>query len=260
MSGLRADDAGRRRRERAARRGRASASPAGSGAPLAGLAVRRSPRCWSSRWSSAAIWLVFFSVRARREAGRGRGHRPARRRDQVLAPAARPRRASRWPGSTSTPIRARVGRWPPCASVDVTRQWPDSVADRRRGAGRRSRSSRSAAGCAAWTPRAWSSATTTRRRPGLPRVETAVGTTPRGARARPRPWSSALPERPRRAWSTTSRSLTVDQITLVLRDGRTCVWGSAEESDAQGRGARRAARAAGPGATTSASPASPPPD
>ena len=51
---------------------------------------------------------------------------------------------------------------------------------------------------------------------------------------------------------------TVDQISLVLRDGRTVVWGSAEESEAEGRGPGRAAPAAGARRTTSACPASRP--
>ena len=42
---------------------------------------------------------------------------------------------------------------------------------------------------------------------------------------------ASLPERPRRARSTTSTSKTVDEITLELRDGREVEWGSAEQSD-----------------------------
>ncbi len=39
---------------------------------------------------------------------------------------------------------------------------------------------------------------------------------------------------------------TIDQISLVLRDGKTVMWGSAEESEREGRGPGRAAPAAGP--------------
>ena len=37
----------------------------------------------------------------------------------------------------------------------------------------------------------------------------------------------------RRPWKLASQVATVDQISLVLRDGRTVVWGSAEDSDAK---------------------------
>ena len=37
--------------------------------------------------------------------------------------------------------------------------------------------------------------------------------------------------------------ISVDQITLRLRDGREVLWGSAEQSDGEGGGARGAARA-----------------
>jgi cell division protein FtsQ len=65
--------------------------------------------------------------------------------------------------------------------------------------------------------------------PGLPRVETSIGTTSAALKEAAKV-ISALPE---------SLSLivdhvqvtTVDQISLVLKDGRTVVWGSADESD-----------------------------
>jgi cell division protein FtsQ len=65
--------------------------------------------------------------------------------------------------------------------------------------------------------------------PGLPRVETAIGTTSAALKEAAQV-ISALPQ---------SLSLlvdhvqvtTVDQISLVLKDGRTVFWGSAEESD-----------------------------
>lgn len=65
--------------------------------------------------------------------------------------------------------------------------------------------------------------------PDLPRVQTSIGTTAEALREAARV-ISALPD------DLTLRVdhvqvETVDQISLVLKDGRTVVWGSAEESD-----------------------------
>ena len=144
--------------------------------------------------------------------------------------------ASRWPASTSTRSRPGCGA---LAAVRVRRRVPAVArrrADRRRGARRRSRSSRSAAGCAAWTPTAWSSATTTRRRPACRASDSTSSTTPDALEEAADGGRGAAAGAARR-WSTTSRCSTVDQITLVLRDGRIVLWGSADESDDQGRGA-----------------------
>jgi cell division protein FtsQ len=64
--------------------------------------------------------------------------------------------------------------------------------------------------------------------PGLPRVETSTGTPADALREAARV-ISALPEE----LSTTVDHVeveTVDQISLVLRDGRTVIWGSADQS------------------------------
>ncbi len=73
---------------------------------------------------------------------------------------------------------------------------------------------------------------------GLPRVRTTGGTDRQalpGGGAR----SSRRCRRTSPARSTTSRCRPSTEITLALRDGRTVLWGSAEESGHQGRGARR---------------------
>jgi cell division protein FtsQ len=65
--------------------------------------------------------------------------------------------------------------------------------------------------------------------PGLPRVQTSIGTTSAALREAAKV-ISALPQ----ALSLLVDHVqvtTVDQISLVLKDGRTVVWGSAEESD-----------------------------
>lgn len=65
--------------------------------------------------------------------------------------------------------------------------------------------------------------------PGLPRVETSIGTTSAALKEAAKV-ISALPE----ALSLLVDHVqvtTVDQISLVLKDGRTVVWGSADQSD-----------------------------
>ena len=129
---------------------------------------------------------------------------------------------------------ARAGRTP-CAST-VTERTPSRSIDRRR------------RGCAASTPtgvlfRAL------RRPPGRAAAGHATAGTSR---------SDALAEAgrvdrraARRIWPRRVDHVevaTVDQISLVLRDGATVLWGSAERVRPEGRGARRAAAPAGPAA------------
>ena len=65
--------------------------------------------------------------------------------------------------------------------------------------------------------------------PGLPRVETAIGTTSAALKEAAKV-ISALPQELSLLVDHVQVT-TVDQISLVLKDGRTVVWGSAEESD-----------------------------
>lgn len=65
--------------------------------------------------------------------------------------------------------------------------------------------------------------------PGLPRVETAIGTTS-AALKEAAEVISALPQELSLLVDHVQVT-TVDQISLVLKDGRTVFWGSAEESD-----------------------------
>jgi cell division protein FtsQ len=67
--------------------------------------------------------------------------------------------------------------------------------------------------------------------PGLPRVETSIGTTS-AALKEAAEVVSALPQELRLLVDHVQVT-TVDQISLVLKDGRTVVWGSADESDAK---------------------------
>jgi cell division protein FtsQ len=65
--------------------------------------------------------------------------------------------------------------------------------------------------------------------PGLPRVETSIGTTSAALKEAAKV-ISALPEDLTLIVDHVQVT-TVDQISLVLKDGRTVVWGSADESD-----------------------------
>jgi cell division protein FtsQ len=65
--------------------------------------------------------------------------------------------------------------------------------------------------------------------PGLPRVETAIGTTSAALREAAKV-ISALPE-DLSLLVDHVQVTTVDQISLVLKDGRTVIWGSSDESD-----------------------------
>ena len=65
--------------------------------------------------------------------------------------------------------------------------------------------------------------------PGLPRVETSIGTTSAALKEAAKV-ISALPQELSLLVDHVQVT-TVDQISLVLKDGRTVVWGSAEESD-----------------------------
>ena len=65
--------------------------------------------------------------------------------------------------------------------------------------------------------------------PGLPRVETAIGTTSAALREAAKV-VSALPQELSLLVDHLT-VITVDQVSLVLKDGRTVFWGSADESD-----------------------------
>lgn len=65
--------------------------------------------------------------------------------------------------------------------------------------------------------------------PGLPRVETSIGTTSAALKEAAKV-VSALPQELSLLVDHVQVT-TVDQISLVLKDGRTVIWGSAEESD-----------------------------
>jgi cell division protein FtsQ len=65
--------------------------------------------------------------------------------------------------------------------------------------------------------------------PGLPRVETSIGTTSAALKEAAKV-ISALPEDLTLIVDHVQVT-TIDQISLVLKDGRTVVWGSADESD-----------------------------
>ena len=221
------------------------------------LAARFARRQWARRW--LAWQLVVAGVAAGRAGGRQRSgssssppcsrSRASRSRAattlsdaQVVRRGRRARRRAAGPRRPRPRSAPGARRSPPCRSADVTpavaRPGADRVVER---AQPRRRRRRSAAGCAAWTPTAWSSATTPG--PGRPAAGADLRATPAARRcARRAAVVAALPARPGRARSTTSRSQTVDEISLVLRDGRTVEWGSADESDAEGRGARRPAR------------------
>ena len=164
----------------------------------------------------------------------------------------RARRASRWPGSTSTRSGRGSRRW---RVVRVGGRHPAVArrgADRGRGArcGRRRRHRRAVRGMDedGVVFREY------RQRP--------AGAAARADRPRNRQRRAAGGARGGRGAARGPRArvdhvevATVDQITLVLRDGRTVMWGSAEESDAEGGVLRRLLRAAGAASTTSACPA-----
>ena len=229
-SGTRTDDTGQR--HAAGRRGdgahpQAVRAPA-VGAPLAGLAVRRRCCCWRSRWSSAAVWLVFFSsvLAVNGVEVRGDQHPVGRARSAQVAAVPEGEPLAR---VDLDAIRARVEALAVVRSADVTRQWPDEVLieiEERVAiavvdiGGQRARDGRGR-----------------RRVPGVP-----PGARRACRASRPRPGTrtdalreaaavvSALPE------DLASRVdhvevETIDRISLVLRDGRTVMWGSADESE-----------------------------
>ena len=80
----------------------------------------------------------------------------------------------------------------------------------------------------------------------------------RGAR-RGRPGGRLAAGRGSPCGSTTVEVASVDKIQLVLGNGRRVLWGSAEDSDPEGRGARRAPRAGPASRSTSPSRVAPPP-
>jgi cell division protein FtsQ len=65
--------------------------------------------------------------------------------------------------------------------------------------------------------------------PGLPRVETAIGTTSEALKEAAQVISALPPDLTLRVDHVQVE--TVDQISLVLKDGRVVIWGSADDSD-----------------------------
>ena len=123
---------------------------------------------------------------------------------------------------------ARVGSLAEVKSVDVTRTWPDGVRIRSSSAPPSPWSSWPA-GCAASTPTAWCSASTRPCPRGCPASGPAAGA---GTDALKEAATvvSALPEDLATRVDHVEVE-TVDQITLVMRDERQVLWGSAEESE-----------------------------
>ena len=232
-----ADDAGRRATPQPA----AVRAPA-VGAALAGLAVRRRSLLLLVALVVGAVWLVFFSSVLAVQRRRGRGH-------QTLLGRARCARRPTCP--TGEPLaRVDLDRDPGpgrgarrrCSRPTSPGTWPDAVADQVERARRRSPSSSIGGRLRGHG----------RRRRGLPRLPPA----PDGPAAASRPptdtGSDALrearrgrlgaarrpgrPGRPRRGGDRRP-----DHAGAARRPRR-CMWGSAEESEREGRGAGRAAR------------------
>ena len=210
-------------------------------AALAGLALRRSRVVLVlalvvggvSGWSSSRRWLAVEARRGQRRPDRRRRRRSASAAaiaDRRAAGPRRPRRGRaprrrRWPSVQSVDGHPRSGRHGILIAIERARR------DR----GRRDR--RPAA--RAWTPTAWSSATTSSAPPGLPRVETAIGTTAEALREAATV-ISALPDGPDRSASTTSQ---VDdrRRDLAVPQGRAVqlrVGGTPDDSENQGEGPR----------------------
>ena len=174
-----------------------------------------------------SIWLVFFSatLQVKKVEVVGNDLLSERR----CAPSPTCRWASSWPWSTSTAPPRRVASLAEVKAVDVTRAWPDGVrieVDRAHAPSPSSSWRGRLRGLDAEgvvfrdykaVPKGMPPGPSHDRRPAPTRC------------ARPRPWSPRCPD------DLASRVdhvevETIDQITLVLRDGREVLWGSAEES------------------------------
>ena len=201
------------------------------GAPLAGLALRRGRALLvAGRGRRRALAGLLLLGAGRAAASRSRG-------TTLLDPRRGPSRRATCrigaPLATARPRRdPRAGRapWPPVTARRRLRAMARPGAHRRHRARPPSPSSRSAAGCAAWTPRACCSATTRQAPAGLPLVRirprhqratrcaeaaTVVASLPAGLAATRRPRRGAH-RRP--------------DLAAAARRRAPCVWGSADES------------------------------
>ena len=232
-------------------------SPAGSG-PAAGWPGSPSwPCCCWSPLVAAGVWAVYFSsllaVKGVDVTGATTG---GRRRDPVRG--ARCRRASPWPPSTSTRSAPGWRRSPSSGPPTSPAQWPDQVLIRVH--------ERTAVAVVEIGGRLRGMDADGVRVPRLPDAAARAAARPddprhpqRRARRRPPAWSRPCPP----TWpgrSTTSRSRPSTRSRWSCGDGRKVLWGSADESDPEGRGHRRPAAATSrPRSTTSACPGSPRP-
>ena len=221
--------------------------PARAHAPGAGASLRTRRRFARRQW--ARRWLALRYVRGRAACswrlvvgGSGRSTSPRSLAVQgvevdgaaQLERRRGPRRgrraatASRWPGSTSTRSAPGSRRWPRCASADVTR----AVARPRAGPVReRVAVAVVEIGGQARGMDADGVVFRDYAKPpaGLPQVRTTT-VDPQRRPAEAAEVVSALPADLARRVDHVEVE-TVDQISLVLRDGRTVAWGSAEDSD-----------------------------
>ncbi len=186
-------DPGRRHRHRDRAPGPGAAGRCRPMRPRSPSATRRrfARRQWARRWLAwqlrprraccalvlvvGGVWLVFFSsfLSVKGVEVDGRAAAEGRRRSSAAAAVPEGEPLAR---VDLDRIRTRVEA---LAAVPLRRRDPAVArpgADRASTSARRSRSSRSAASCAGWTRRAWSSRTTPRRPPDLPRVQTGADT------------------------------------------------------------------------------------
>lgn len=213
--------------------------------PEARTRKRFARRQWARRWLAwrvvvavlllvaavaGTVWLVFFSTVLDVEGVEVEGN--AMLSDDRLRQAAAVPTGEPLALADLDAIRARVESLPAVKSVDVSRQWPHSVlldvTERQAVAvievdGRMRGMDESGVVFRTYSARP----------PGLPRIKVAADT--RGeAMAEGAAVVRSLPDDVARRVDFVELR-TVDQISLELRDGRTVVWGSAEQSEAKAR-------------------------